>query len=105
MQSWILTFALVAVAGGAVAEDALNIQAPDGVPPIPSPWEPMEARSPIDGPWPAAPADSASTVAEPGVPVAVPAIPAPKLTRDAAPQSSDDAEAGPLAQAPDCVIS
>jgi len=98
MQSWILTFALVAVAGGAVAEDALSIQAPDGVPPIPSPWEPMEARSPIDGPWPAAPADS--VVEEAGAPVAVPAIPAPKLTRDAAPRSSNDAEARALAEAP-----
>jgi hypothetical protein len=94
MQSWILAFALVVAAGGAGAEEALSIQVPDAVPPIPSPWQPMEATAPIDGPWPAAPAapaDSAPVVDETGAPVAVPAIPAPKLTIDEPSASSSDA--------------
>ncbi|HKJ24207.1 MAG TPA: LysM peptidoglycan-binding domain-containing protein [Myxococcota bacterium] len=101
MQSWILAFSLVVAAGGAWAEEAVSIQVPDAVPPIPSPWEPMEARAPIDGPWPAAPADSTSTVDEQGAPVAVPAIPAPKLSMDepshasnaSAPDASDASNA------------
>jgi len=95
MQSWILAFSLVVAAGGAWAEEALSIQVPDAVPPIPSPWEPMEARAPIDGPWPAAPAESASIVDEQGAPVAVPAIPAPQLSMDEPSQAANASNAAP----------
>jgi LysM repeat protein len=88
MQSWILAFALVLVAGGAWADDAMGISVPESVPPIPSPWEPMEG-SPVDGPWPAAPADSSPVLDAQGAPVAVPEIPAPDLSGDASDPSGE----------------
>jgi len=100
MHSWILACALVLAAGGgwaedgstvraadvsaaaestpaAAADDPVAIPAPDTVPPIPAPWEPMEAETPLDAPWPAAASD-APRMDAPGQP-AVPPVPGPEI--------------------------
>ena len=101
MKSWILAFALAFAASGATAENTRDMPAPDSVPKIPSPWEPLPVTTPLDGPWPASASEStASVVDDAGVPMALPEIPAPELASADAVADADPSEMSDLAETP-----